>query len=138
VLGGRTSTSATIGPSVQRIPLPAECEATWKELKVSIEGATHAKVSVARLTRAAEQYPNLIGFIEISGTDTIDPAELQVYLDTATARCYASASAAVPLENQQLNRLIKLTLTEIARNGNPPVYVTIDQDRLVLRYNQPL
>lgn len=138
LLGGRVSSSASNAPSKERIPLPAECEATWKQLKVSIESATDAIVSVARFSQTVPQYPNLIGFVEIANADKIDPSELRVYLDTAMARCYASASSAIPLDNQQLGRLLQLTLADIRKQSNPPVYATLDRDSIVLRYNQPL
>lgn len=138
MLGGRASSSASNGPSKERIPLPAECEATWKQLKISIESATDAKVSVTRFSQTVPQYPNLIGFVEIANADKIDPAELRVYLDTAMARCYASASSAVSLDNQQLGRLLQLTLADIRKQSDSPVYATLDRDRIVLRYSQPL
>ena len=138
VVIGRVPASAAGATSIQIIPFSSECENTWKQLKVSIEHGTGAKVSLGTFSTAIPQYPNLLGFVQISSSGDVTPSDLKIYLDTAMARCYASASSRIPVNNPQLGRLLQLSIADIRNQTKAPIYVSLDKDQLVLHYNQPL
>jgi hypothetical protein len=121
------------------MPAPAECAAAWqKDLKLAIESSTGAKVSFTRFDQSFPQYPNLAGFVRIDGVDKVAPSELRAELNGATARCYAGASAKIPLSNPQFARLLQLTLADLRKQTELPLYLTLDGEQIVVHYNQPL
>jgi hypothetical protein len=127
--------AAATSPSQFLLPFPGECESAWKDLKISIEAATHAKVSVTRFDRQIPQYSNLAGFVAISGIDELQLTDLDPYLNAAFARCYASSSGSISLSNPKAAQLLQLYLADLKERTELPIYITIDKEELTLHFN---
>ncbi|HEX4969711.1 MAG TPA: hypothetical protein VFV69_01580 [Steroidobacteraceae bacterium] len=138
VLIGRTSISASARPTVHLMPFPVECEAAWKDMKLSIESGTGAKVSFSRFDESVPQYPNLAGIVRIDGVDKVAASALRPYLDTVMARCYADSSTGIPLSNPEFARLLQLTLVDLRKQTQLPLYLTLDGEQIAVHFNQPL
>jgi len=139
MLIGRITTHAADRPSVVLMRAPAECAAAWqKDLKLAIESSTGAKVSFTRFDESVPQYPNLTGFVRIDGVDKVAPSELRAELNGAMVRCYAGTSTKIPLSNPEFGRLFQLTLADLQKQTELPLYLTLDGEQIVVHYNQPL